>query len=121
MDYLSAIGMDSVLEHDRRLTGYALKRLQEIPDLSIQGPSGVADRGGTISFHIPGIHAHDIATILDDQGVAVRAGHHCAKPLMRHLGLIATARASFYIYNVRRDVDALVDALAEARRLFGLG
>ena len=120
VDYLSAIGMDSVMEHDRRLTAYALKRLEEIPDLSIQGPSEIADRGGTISFHIPGIHAHDIATILDDHGVAVRAGHHCAKPLMRHLGLTATARASFYIYNVRRDVDALVDALGEARRLFGL-
>ena len=114
VDYLSAIGMDSVMEHDRRLTAYALKRLEEIPDLSIQGPSEIADRGGTISFHIPGIHAHDIATILDDHGVAVRAGHHCAKPLMRHLGLTATARASFYIYNVRRD------ALGVATRLFGL-
>ncbi len=120
VDYLSDIGMDNVLEHDRRLTAYALKRLAEIPDLSIQGPSDITDRGGTISFHIPGIHAHDIATILDEQGVAVRAGHHCAKPLMRHLGLTATARASFYVYNVEQEVDALVDALAEARRLFGL-
>ena len=120
VDYLSAIGMHNVLDHDRRLTAYALERLAEIPDLSIQGPSDVTDRGGTISFHIPGIHAHDIATILDEQGVAVRAGHHCAKPLMRHLGLTATARASFYVYNVEQDVDALVAALTEARRLFGL-
>ena len=120
VDYLSELGMDNVLEHDRRLTAYALKRLAEIPHLSIQGPAEVTDRGGTISFHIPGIHAHDVATILDEQGVAVRAGHHCAKPLMRHLGLTATARASFYIYNVEQDVDALVEALTEARRLFGL-
>ena len=120
VDYLSALGMDNVLEHDRRLTDYALKRLAEIPDLSIQGPSDTTDRGGTISFHIPGIHAHDVATILDEQGVAVRAGHHCAKPLLRHLGLTATARASFYVYNVEEDVDALVDGLDKARRLFGL-
>jgi cysteine desulfurase/selenocysteine lyase len=120
VDYLSDLGMDNVLEHDRGLTAYALNRLAEIPDLSVQGPSDITDRGGTISFHIPGIHAHDIATILDEQGVAVRAGHHCAKPLMRHLGLTATARASFYVYNVEQEVDALADALAEARRLFGL-
>ena len=120
VDYLSALGMDNVLEHDRRLTAYALERLAEIPDLSIQGPSDTTDRGGAISFHISGIHSHDVATILDEQGVAVRAGHHCAKPLMRHLGLTATARASFYVYNVEEDVDALVDALDEARRLFGL-
>ena len=120
IEYLSGIGMDNVLEHDRRLTSYALKRLAEVPDLSIQGPSDTTDRGGAISFHIPGIHAHDVATILDEQGVAVRAGHHCAKPLMRRLGLTATARASFYIYNVEEDVDALVGALDVARSLFGL-
>lgn len=120
IDYLSAIGMDNVLEHDRSLTSYALQRLSDVPNLSIQGPSDTTARGGAVSFDIPGIHAHDIATILDEQGVAVRAGHHCAKPLMRHLGLTATARASFYIYNVPQDVDALVDALGVASRLFGL-
>ena len=120
VDYLSDVGMDQVLEHDRQLTAYALQRLQEIPGLSIQGPSDTIDRGGAVSFDIPGIHAHDVATILDEQGVAVRAGHHCAKPLMRHLGLTATSRASFYIYNVSEEVDALVDALGVARRLFGL-
>lgn len=120
VDYLSAIGMQNVHEHDRALTSYALQRLAEVPNLSIQGPSDTTDRGGTVSFDIPGIHAHDIATILDEQGVAVRAGHHCAKPLMRHLGLTATARASFYVYNVPEDVDTLVDALGVATRLFGL-
>ena len=120
VDYLSGIGMDRVLEHDRRLTVYALERLAEIPGLEVQGPADTADRGGAVSFDIPGIHAHDVATILDEQGVAVRAGHHCAKPLMRRLGLTATSRASFYVYNQENDVDALVDALGVARRLFGL-
>ena len=120
VDYLAGIGMDRVLEHDRRLTAYALERLAEIPGLEVQGPADTADRGGAVSFDIPGIHAHDVATILDEQGVAVRAGHHCAKPLMRRLGLTATSRASFYVYNQENDVDALVDALAVARRLFGL-
>jgi len=120
VDYLAGIGMDRVLEHDRRLTAYALERLAEIPGLAVQGPADTADRGGAVSFDIPGIHAHDVATILDEQGVAVRAGHHCAKPLMRRLGLTATSRASFYVYNQENDVDALVDALGVARRLFGL-
>ena len=120
VDYLSGIGMDRVLEHDRQLTAYALERLAKIPGLAVQGPPNTFDRGGAVSFDIPGIHAHDVATILDDQGVAVRAGHHCAKPLMRRLDLTATARASFYVYNQAEDVDALVDALGVARRLFGL-
>ena len=120
VDYLSAIGMHEVQEHDRALTSYALERLSEIRNLSVQGPSSTIDRGGAISFEIPGIHAHDVATILDQYGVAVRAGHHCAKPLMRHLGLAATARASFYIYNTPEDVDELVNALGVATRLFGL-
>ena len=120
VDYLSAIGMQDVLEHDRDLTGYALERLAEVPGLSVQGPADTVDRGGAISFDLPGIHAHDVATILDQEGVAVRAGHHCAKPLLRSLGLIATTRASFYVYNVAEDVDALVDALGVARRIFGL-
>jgi cysteine desulfurase/selenocysteine lyase len=120
VDYLSAIGMHAVLEHDRDLTGYALERLAVVPGLSVQGPADTVDRGGAISFDLAGIHAHDVATILDQEGVAVRAGHHCAKPLLRSLGLTASARASFYVYNVAEDVDALVDALAVARRIFGL-
>lgn len=120
VDYLSSIGMENVLEHDRRLTAYALERLAEVPGLSVQGPSDTTDRGGTISFDLAGVHAHDVATILDQEGVAVRAGHHCAKPLLRSLGMIASARASFYVYNVAEDVDALIEALGKARRIFGL-
>lgn len=120
VDYLSAIGMDNVLQHDRELTGYALERLAGVPGLSIQGPADTVDRGGAISFDLAGIHAHDVATILDQEGVAVRAGHHCAKPLLRSLGLTASTRASFYVYNVPAEVDALVDALDVARRIFGL-
>lgn len=120
VDYLSALGMTNVYEHDRMLTEYALMRLSEIPDLSVQGPADAHNRGGAVSFAIADIHAHDLATILDQEGVAVRAGHHCAKPLMRHLNVPATARASFYVYNVPADVDALVDALHVARKIFGL-
>ena len=120
VDYLSGVGMDRVREHDRTLTAYALDRLAEVPGLAIQGPMDTVDRGGAVSFDIRGIHAHDVATILDQRGVSVRAGHHCAKPLMRHLGLVATTRASFYLYNAPEDVDALVEALGVARDLFGL-
>ncbi len=120
VDYLSALGMENVYEHDRRLTAYALERLAEVPDLTVQGPADAHNRGGAVSFALADIHAHDLATILDQEGVAVRAGHHCAKPLMRHLDLPATARASFYVYNVEEDVDALVDALGVARKLFGI-
>lgn len=120
VDYLSAVGMEAVLEHDRELTAYALRRLGEVEGLSVQGPSEVRDRGGAVSFAMEGIHPHDLASILDQEGVAVRAGHHCAKPLMRRLELTATARASFYLYNVPEEVDALVSALETARRIFGL-
>ena len=120
IDYLSDVGMENVFQHDRELTRYALERLAEIPDLTVQGPVDAHNRGGAVSFALEGIHAHDLATILDQEGVSVRAGHHCAKPLMRHLNVPATARASFYVYNVSEDVDALVDALGVARKIFGL-
>jgi cysteine desulfurase/selenocysteine lyase len=120
VDYLTAVGMDRVREHERELTGYALDRLASIPDLQVYGPSDTALRGGAVSFTLADIHPHDLATILDQSGVAVRAGHHCAKPLMRHLDVPATARASFYLYNVPAEVDTLVAALHEARRLFGV-
>jgi len=97
-----------------------MKRLAEIPDLTVYGPSDPGNRGGAVSFSLGDIHAHDIATILDQHGVAVRAGHHCAKPLMRHLQVPATARASFYLYNTTEEVDLLVEGLVEARSLFGL-
>ena len=121
IDYLDSIGMEKVFEHDRELTGIALERLGDVPGLSIQGPKDMDDRGGVISMDMAGVHAHDLATILDEEGVAVRAGHHCAKPLMRRLGVTATARASFYVYNDESDVDALVSGLRRAGDLFGVG
>jgi cysteine desulfurase/selenocysteine lyase len=120
VDYLNAVGMDVVRRHEADLTGYALERLAEVPGLTVHGPAGVADRGGVVSFTLADIHPHDLATILDEQGIAIRAGRHCANPLHRVLGVTATARASFYLYNTREDVDALIPALAEARRLFGV-
>lgn len=120
VDYLSAIGMDNVAAHERDLTEYALDRLSEIPDLRVYGPKDVSRRGGAVSFELADIHAHDIATILDQDGIAIRAGHHCARPLMKYFEVPATARASFYIYNVPEDVDALATSLLNARRIFGL-
>ncbi len=121
VDYLNAVGMETVRDHGQEITGYAMKRLTEIPDLTVYGPSDPANRGGAVSFSLADIHAHDIATILDQHGVEIRAGHHCAKPLMRHLQVSATARASFYLYNTTDDVDQLIEALLDARSLFGLG
>jgi cysteine desulfurase/selenocysteine lyase len=121
VDYLSEIGMDRVIEHDRQLTAYAQKTLADRfgDDLRIFGPAGTEDRGGVLSLELDGIHPHDLAQVLDQSGVCVRAGHHCAKPLMRRLGINAAARASFYVYNDESDVDALVKGLEEAATLFG--
>jgi len=102
------------------LTDYALKRLSEVPDIKIYGPRDLSKRGAVISFNLSGIHPHDLASILDEEGIAIRAGHHCAQPLMNRLGVAATARASFYIYNSESDIDALVEALYKARRIFKL-
>jgi cysteine desulfurase/selenocysteine lyase len=119
VDYLAAIGMDEVRAHEQALTGYALRALQERhPDLVIHGPLDPAVRGGVISFCYGDVHPHDLSQVLDEAGVCVRAGHHCAKPLMRRLGVGATARASVSIYNDQADVDALVEALSTADRLF---
>jgi cysteine desulfurase / selenocysteine lyase len=120
VDYLQAVGMESVRDHEHEITGYALARLAEVPGLTVYGPQDPTRRGGAVSFSLAGIHPHDIATILDQKGIAVRAGHHCAKPLMRHLDVPATARASFYLYNIPEEVDRLVDGLLEARVVFGL-
>jgi cysteine desulfurase/selenocysteine lyase len=118
--YLEEIGMDAVRSHDLDLTEYALDRLSEVPDLIQYGPTDIKSRGGVVSFTLGDVHPHDIATILDSRGVSVRAGHHCAKPLMADLCVTATARASFHVYNGRDDVDALIEGLHEARSLFGL-
>jgi cysteine desulfurase/selenocysteine lyase len=118
--YLAGIGMDRVALHDQELTAYAIKRLGEVRGLAIQGPGSSEDRGGAVSFTLGDAHPHDLATILDQRGVSVRAGHHCAKPLMRALGVSATARASFSVYSNTEDIDALVSGLEEAARLFGI-
>ncbi len=121
IDYLDAIGMDEVRAHERDLTAYTLDRLTEVAGLRIFGPRDPDLRGGVVSFEVEGIHPHDIAELCSREGVCVRAGHHCAQPLMRELGVPATARASFHVYNNRDDVDRLVEALLKARNIFGLG
>lgn len=120
LTYLERIGMKNIHEYEMQLTRYAFERLAELPGLEIQGPQVVEQRGGAISFTDPDIHPHDIGTFLDSKGVAIRAGHHCAQPLMRVMGKVATARASLYIYNDRSDIDALVEALKEMRKYFGV-
>jgi cysteine desulfurase/selenocysteine lyase len=116
-DYLDAIGMDAVLGHERALVRLATERLASVDGVHIYGPSP-AERSGVVSFTLGDIHPHDLATILDEDGVCIRAGHHCCQPLMRRLGVSATARASFYLYNDESDVEALVGALQKARALF---
>ena len=120
VDYLNTLGMEHVFKHEQEITAYALEQLQTIPGLIIYGPD-VTKRGGVISFTLDDIHPHDLASILDQEmGVAIRAGHHCAQPLMERLGLAATARASFYVYTIREDIDALVQGLRKALQIFNL-
>jgi len=120
VDYLGALGMDAVREHEIALTRYALATLADRhgSDLVVFGPADPVERGGVLAFTYAGIHPHDLSQVLDQSGVCIRAGHHCAKPLMRRLGVGATARASFYLYNDEADVDALSDALVAAHDLF---
>jgi cysteine desulfurase/selenocysteine lyase len=120
VEYLSALGMQNVRAHERALTGYLLERLAEVPGLHVVGSSEADRRGGLASFTIAGMHPHDIAELADRAGVCVRAGHHCAQPLMRCLGVAATARASVGVYNTPADIDALIDALRAGREVFGL-
>jgi cysteine desulfurase / selenocysteine lyase len=120
VDYLSGLGMEAVRAHEESLTAYALTRLPDVPGLTIFGPSDAAQRGGVVSFSMEGIHPHDIAEVCDRYAVCIRAGHHCTQPLMRRLGVGATGRASFHVYNHPDDVDRLVDALLDARRVFEL-
>jgi cysteine desulfurase/selenocysteine lyase len=118
-DYLSAIGMDRVRAHERELVQYATERLSGVPGVRQYGPTDPDSRSGVVSFTMEGVHPHDIATILDESGVCVRAGHHCAQPLMRRLNVPATARASVYIYTEHEDLDALVEGLQRVRAIFG--
>ena len=116
--YLNSVGMEVIQAHSAELTDYAEEALSEIEGLVQYGPRG-GDRAGIVSFNLQGVHPHDVGTILDRQGVAVRAGHHCCQPLMRQLGVAATTRASFYLYNSRDEVDSLARSLEEVRRIFG--
>jgi len=120
VDYLSAIGMENVRAHEKDLTAYALDRLPEVEGIRLFGPPDPERRGGVVSFALEGMHPHDVAELCDREAVCIRAGHHCAMPLMRMLGVPATARDSFHVYNSREDVDRLVDALQKARSVFEL-
>jgi len=119
VDYLTGLGMDAIAAHEREITGYALERLHDVSGLTIIGPDTPVDRGGAVSFSLAGIHPHDVAQVLDSLGIAVRAGHHCAKPVCDRFGIPATTRASFYLYTTRDEVDALVRGLDEVRKVFG--
>jgi cysteine desulfurase/selenocysteine lyase len=118
--WLDGVGMGAVLEHEREITDYALGAVAEVPGLRVFGPPRGAERVGPVSFELEGIHAHDVSEILDRHGVAVRAGHHCAQPLMDRFGIAATARASFGVYTTTEEVDRLVEGLHDARRVFDL-
>jgi cysteine desulfurase / selenocysteine lyase len=119
VDYLTALGMDNVAAHEESLTAHALDALREIPGVRIIGPDTTKDRGGTVAFEVAGVHPHDVGQVLDELGVAVRTGHHCAWPLHRALGCQASTRASFYVYNTHAEIDALADAVRYAKRFFG--
>jgi cysteine desulfurase/selenocysteine lyase len=118
VDYLNKIGMDNVHEHEKEITSYALSRMDQVKGLTIYGGRDVKQKVGVISFNLGDIHAHDLASILDEEGVAIRSGHHCAQPLMEFLDIPAAARASFYIYNTKEEVDTLINVLEKARKLF---
>jgi cysteine desulfurase / selenocysteine lyase len=119
IDYLSAIGMDAIAWHEKQLTAYALEALQSVDGLRIFGPAIPVGRGGTISFELGGIHPHDVGQVLDELGIAVRVGHHCAWPIVRRFGIPATTRASLYVYNDLADIDALADGVRKAQKFFG--
>ena len=121
IDYLEKIGLENIYKYEQELTAYAVKRLSEFDFLQILGPKEIEKRAGIVTFASPNVHPHDIATIVDQYGVAIRAGHHCAQPLMKKLGLTATARASFYFYNTFSEIDILVDALKKAFEYFEVG
>jgi len=118
VDYLSQFGMERVRSHERTLVDYAMEKLQEIPGITLYGPRDPGIHGGAISFTLPNIHPHDLATLVDREGIAVRAGHHCTQPLMDRLGVPATTRASFYIYNRVDEVDQLVGGIQKAQKVF---
>jgi len=120
VDFMTGIGVEALRAHEQELTAYALERISAMPGVTVYGPMVAAERGALVSFTVEGIHPHDLAEICNRAGVAIRAGHHCAQPLMRRLGVPATARASFGVYNTPAEVDRLTDALEGAQRVFGV-
>ncbi|RCW48660.1 cysteine desulfurase [Halanaerobium sp. MA284_MarDTE_T2] len=121
VDYLSSIGLNNIAEYERDLTDYALKKMKELPYIEIYGPQNTVMRGGIISFNIKGVHSHDLATIVDSEGVALRSGHHCAQPLMKYLDINSSARISFYLYNDREDIDVFINSIKKVREMFDYG
>lgn len=118
IDYLSTLSMDSIATHEEELAAYAAERLNAMPGVTVYGPTNPALRIGLVSFTVDGVHAHDLATLLDQDGIAIRSGHHCAQPLHKVLGVAATARASFSVYNSQQDVDALITGIESAKKVF---
>ncbi|OLN22595.1 cysteine desulfurase [Domibacillus antri] len=118
IDFLNEIGLDAIEQHEHKLASYALEKLPEIPGLTIYGPKSGKDRAGVVTFNLDDVHPHDVATVLDAEGIAVRAGHHCAQPLMKWLDVSATARASFYLYNTEEDIDRLAAGLLKTKEYF---
>jgi len=119
IEYLEEIGLDKIKEHELELTKYALEKMKQLDFVEIAGPLDLEDRGGIISFNIKDIHSHDLATIVDSEGIAIRSGHHCAQPLMKFYGLNSTGRVSFYLYNTREEVDRFLESLEKVREVFG--
>ena len=119
VDYLERVGMEAVNAHARQLGAYAVNMLSDTPGVTVHGPGADEERSGVVSFTVEDLHPHDVGTVLDGEGVAIRAGHHCAQPLMRQLGVAATARASVYLYNTTEEIDRLVDGVVKAQRFFG--
>jgi cysteine desulfurase / selenocysteine lyase len=118
IDFLQEIGLDNILKHEHKLAAYALEKMSTIEGLNIYGPAEAEKRAGVITFNLSDVHPHDVATVLDSEGIAVRAGHHCAQPLMKWLNVSATARASFYLYNTEEDIDKLVEGLVKTKEYF---
>jgi cysteine desulfurase/selenocysteine lyase len=119
IDYLEALGMDAVREHEEKITRYAIDRLSAMDGITLYGPRDARERGSALAFNYRDIHPHDLSQVLDQRAIAIRAGHHCAQPLIRRLDEVATARASFYLYNREDEVDALVEGIRDADRIFG--
>ncbi|MBC1981783.1 cysteine desulfurase [Listeria welshimeri] len=120
IDYLAEVGLANIHAHEQKLVGYAIEEMSKIDGITIYGPKDASKRCGLVTFNLEGAHPHDIATILDEDGIAIRAGHHCAQPLMKWLDVSSTARASFYIYNTKEEIDALIDGLKLTKEYFGL-